>query len=619
MSADLDGSSRWFPVVSLDLYDGGPPDSSAGPCARLARELLLLGSEEPAWGERLLGWRRGGEVGVARLLRLHRLGMAAESASLWERADFYWRELRSGLRRLWRKSAPWEQVFAGLRQRGGAACEGTATEMRDRLLQEVFLDTHWAFYEGLSKGGEKPSADGRAFVHVGAIEELLGYSPWPAARQQEAFGALLEARVRASLASGARDQAVDLATRLAGRFPGVFEYEELLVEAELDRTLGAIRNGPGERGSRADAEALGRGIGRLELLLARYPHNAGLYDSLGMVEHLHAVKLANGGQPAEGLLAVEKSLTYRPGSKEVFEARAQLRGLMTSLQQRMQEVERAVARRANAQLNAQGLHMRAQARTGTSLADSYRTSRAAGSVAAALPVAAARTLWRQIGLSAPAAQWDERSLSLRQALGSMSVREPYDEAAIAGAWRDAISRHPDLADLDAERICAFVRRRLLGGDAPKAAVPATAPPPLVVLPRQGGPGSEPFADWLASRGGLALRILTGAAVALLAIAAVLTGRDAFHEHALDRSWNELQQAAERQDDLGVVQAAESYLQAPPAAAADPERRAAVLAAYSRSLVQWFVRLPGIPDAAALRHVERYRSLAAAGDAKGGGS
>jgi hypothetical protein len=616
MSVDADVPSRWFPAVSPGLYLGDSSPAEATPCERLARFLLSLGNEEPTWRENLLG--RGGRTGrpIARLLRLHRLAMDAEIGAIWKRADYYWRELRAELRRLWKKSLVWEQALAELQQPGGTACDARASVLRDRLLHEVFIDTHRAFFGGLSEAVAQPSPGDRAFVHVAAIEDLLDYSPWPAARQQAVFGPLLEARVQAAVTAGARDQAAELATRLLARFPDVLEYEDLLVRAETTRTLAALGTGASESASLADAATLERGIARLERIRSDHPYYVGLYDSIGILQHIHAVKLANGGRLSAALLAVERSLTYHPGVQEVIEARAKLQGMMQGLQERMRAVEAAIARKYNTHLNAEGLRLSNEARTGNRLAEDFRKSAAASAVASARPVAAARTLWRQIGLPVPSERWDERARLLLQALSTLQVSSSQSPEAVAAAWSSVAARHQDLDGLDAELICNFVRSRLQGDDGPPQARSLATPPPLTVRARQRLPGSESFLDWLTSRQGLALRAMTALAALLLAIAGLITTLDARHRRAQDSAWSNLQQAIERHDALGAVVAAESFLETPPPAAADATRQAAVLDIYSRSLVQWIARMQGAPDAVALRHLDRYRALVLRGGAKG---
>jgi hypothetical protein len=613
MSEEGPGLPRWFPLPSAEMYDEVPAAATA-PGERLARGLLALTKEEPSWRERLLG-RAGAGKRVARLLRLHRLALVAELAARWERADFYWCELREERKRLGRRSAAWDLALAGAARQSGEAGEATADELRSRLMQEVLIETHWAFYGGLSRGEERPATGDRRFVHVAAIEGLLDDSPWPKQRQQAAFGPLLEAWARSALAAGSRDLAVDVAARLLARYPHVFRYEELLVEAEVARTLGGLNNRDDQSGSQADAAVLERGIARLEQLRSQSRYNADLYQALGLLEHLHAVKLANAGRLAVALLAIEKSLTYRPGVKEVLEARTKLQTMMHSLQERMRAVEAAIAKQYNTSLNAAGQRMRAEALAGTGPAASYRQSLEAGAIGAALPLAAARTLWRQIGLPVPESRWDERARALFNALSKVRIENAADPAAVAAAWNGIAARDQELHGLEAALICAFIRNRLL--DLPPPADAAPAPPSLLVpSSRLSAGGSEPFGDWLTSRRGLALRTLAALAVALLAVAGPLTFRDRWRQHTQGRAWAELRQAIEHHDDLGVVAAAESFLGTPAPAGADPGRQAVVLEVYSRALVRWFARLPGAPDAAALRHLERFRALAAGGAARG---
>jgi len=544
------------------------------------------------------------------LLALHKAALEVEIDGIWGRADFFWQELRNELRILWNRTPVWEEAVASVARQEEIECDCSAIELRNRLLDEVFLETHYAFYLSLSQDVEKPSSSDRAFVHVEAIEQLLDHSSLSPDEKRAAYGPLFEARIAACREAGKWDQAVTFATRLASRFSEDLEYQDLLVYTEHRRTMNSLSNHDGESNNLADARALERGIQRQEALRRLYPSNSSLFESLAVLHHLRAVKLANGNLVADALLEVEKSLAFQPGEEAVEKTRGQLVEMMQALQIHVRALEAEVARRPNTHLNAKGMQLRDQARQGFRPAQSFRESPAVQQIRQALALAHVRTLWKRVGLPVPAEAWDEQAFALEQALGRIVSHPPQEPSELAITWRKAAQPDPLLVSLDPQPIEAFLRRHLFGEEEEKQQVASPAPAPLPVRSRERRPGGEPATYWLFSRQNPWIKAMAAMAIILVLAAGALTFRDLRNRHARNLAWNGLQEASRNRNDLGVVIASEAFFATLTPPGGDILREAQARSLYSEALVRWFLRIPGAPDAEALQHLKRYRSFLA---------
>src|SRR5262245_15718680 len=125
------GKTRFFPSVH-QLLQG---DSGVG------AKILALGedpfhffpSRRPL--HRLLG-----------ALWCHRQGMKAELESRWKRAEFFWSESRNRMAFLARQGLT--GILADLLKTMFPELSLDAVEVHCRLIEEVFLDTHVAFFNG---------------------------------------------------------------------------------------------------------------------------------------------------------------------------------------------------------------------------------------------------------------------------------------------------------------------------------------------------------------------------------------------------------------------------------------------------------------------------------------
>jgi hypothetical protein len=560
------------------------------------------------WRQRLLKWKLDGVGRIRKLLTFHRVAFEAEIEGVWGRADFFWQEQRNELGSLWDRESLWEDVIAQVARQTGIACDCSAKEIRDRLLDEIFLDTHHAFYLGLERPALSRAPSDRAYVHVEAIDQLLDRSSRSQDEKVAIYGPLFMDRIYACREADQWGQAVKFATRLVSRLPSDREALELLIHTEHLRTLKSLRPGKSESTEIANASIIQLGIERQEALLRLHPSNVSLFDSLGVLHHLRAVKLANGDKVADALVEIERSLAFRPDEEEVEKARPQLVGMMQALQQQMRAVELSLASRPNTHLNAQGLALRDQARRGLEPARRFRESNEAKQILRSREVAEMRSLWQRVGLPLPQEGGDQSAFALARALERITANPPKKPAGIMAAWSHVVAADPLLAQLPLEPIDAFLRSNLFGEEKRKITSTFPSPAPLNVRSQERRPGGETLAEWTFSRQNPWIKAQAVIAVVLILVAGMMSLTEARNRQARNRAWTGLEKAFQRRDDLGVVKASEVFFATSPPSGGDPQREARARSLYGEALVHWFLRSPGEPDVEALRHVERYRSF-----------
>jgi hypothetical protein len=603
-------SQRLFPPIGPDLYSLDEVSTDLTPDQQVARDVLALANQGFTRWQRVLGWKLDVPGRMGLLLLHHRLAMAAELAGQWQRADFFWQLLHTEFKALSGKPEAWETLVLCVANRPEVALLNDPGQLRLRLVDEILIDTHCAFYNGQVQQAEKLTLEDRAFVHVDYIKGLLTWSGLAGDALLSVLGPSEETRLTLYKEARKWEQALQVCTDMLERFPDRTDYQDKLVELHFSSTLAKVKNGTSERENRADATMLLGGIDRLEQMRKSYPYNVLIFDMLGYLYHLRAIKLANGLQLADALVAVQKALTYSPSLEEAYETQAKLVEMMENLQSQVQSLMAELAQRPNATLNEQGRRMQREASRGFDPLNAFLASEAA-QITEALHSARGRDVWQRIGLPAPAGRWDERARALLEGLGRVLAMPPEDPSGLAAIWADVAAQHTDLADLEPSRICTFLERRLFGEEQDQAAtqtmVPLPVPPILTVVPTKHRRGGEPFDYWLLSRQDLRLKVQAAVAIGGLLVAGGLTVSDALARKVRDTAYHQIVEAAETQAYLGIIEGAEAFL-AHPALNGYDERQRQVMDLYNEALVRWFVEQEGELDTEAEAHLKRYHTL-----------
>jgi hypothetical protein len=566
--------------------------------------LISLASAKMSSWQRFSGLGLQAQGRLTRLMLLHRLAMEAELQGLRSRAEFFWREFERKLTRA--------LLIRDLSQTFSADFGGPEPAARmgiqdfcEHLINEVFIDTQCAFFNGYSEQDQNPKPDAREFYHLDRLWSLLDVLDVEDDLKLQLLGDAAEYRIQVCCNAEKWDEANSGATDLLRRFPKNLKFQELRASLEFARATAGLKQVESEEANRSDAKRLEEPIQALEQMCKQFPSTARPYELAGRLHRIRAVKLANGGKPADSLLAIEKAAAYDPSIDTLDDDRAKVGSLMKELQQRMSEVLKAVASRPNTSLNYEGAQLKRQAEAGFAPSLTYRQSKEAQDLTAKSQSAQLRTIWRRIGLAEPAEDvWDVQAKLLIEATNEAMSQRPEDSVSLDRAWSSIAEHDPRVAALDTERITGFLKERFLSQNDSKPQTSTDVPRFSVSeAPRNAG---IPFGFWVFSSRDIRLKVQCVLACALLLLAGALALRNKIDFRQRESAWQQIQEAASRGDDFAVVEGSESFLDSSPSRS-DP-RTQQVESLYKSSLFRWFSRLPGQPDSSALAHVYHFRRL-----------
>jgi hypothetical protein len=615
---------RVFPPVGPDLYDLIGNGSALSPDQRVAVDVLCLANRDLPALQRLSGWGLDGTDQLGRLLHLHKLALEAELAGRWRQADFFWDAVHDRLSALADQTSVWQQVVETLSNRPRVVVLNEPRQLCRRLVHEVFVDLHCAFYNGYLQAGPAATSQHRAFAHVDRILGLVEIAPLPTEDLQTVLAPALESRITLCEEEQHWDRAVDLCAALLAHLPQVEETQDRLAGLYLASTLSNVKKAKSRRTHLKNAQRLREGIIRLDRMCGEYPRCAVIYEALGHLHHQRAISQANGGEMVEAVLSAQKAVAYHPGLKQARETRDALVKAMLQLQVQVKALQERVARQPRARLTPEGSRLVGEAHRGFGPSERF-LKMDAPQITAAVNTANGTRLWRAIGLPEPLDRPDDRSRALLVGMSQVMAQPPSDPEGVALAWSRVTKGDENLADLDPGPICGYLSERLFEGQPAAVPKPATAPratpqqPPVMagtVSQRQ--PSSEPFAFWLFSSKDRRIKLQAVAAILLVLLVGFLAIRDLSVRAARSAAFTRIVAAAEREDALGIIQGAEAFFSNRPLSGVDG-RDQQVIDLYTEAFVRWFVGLDSAPDTDAEAHVDRYQALILDADRQGGES
>lgn len=332
---------RIFPVISPNIYSSTSSNEfELTADQQVARNLLALANQKLFAG---LDWRRG-QLEVRRkfgyLLLQHRLGIEAELASQWQRADSFWLTLQTEFKALSTRQELWQELAQTLANTPEVRVMNKPAQLRQRLVDELLIDTHCAFYNGLMQQQAKPSwrdAYGkdsfqRAFVHIDYIQQLLEFSI-----VRDEVGTLLQeawqTRITACQQAKKWQQAIYYCQVRLKYSPNVIDFQSELVEVIYLATLAKLVEAKTKIQQFQNAKTLLTGISELEKCLKNYPHNLTIFQLLGNLYHLQAINLFSNHQLSESLVLIQKAITYNPYLEQAIQTRKELMQMMNQWQQ----------------------------------------------------------------------------------------------------------------------------------------------------------------------------------------------------------------------------------------------------------------------------------------------
>ena len=205
--------------------------------------------------------------------------------------------------------------------------------------------------------------------------------------------------------------------------------------------------------------------------------------------------------------------------------------------------------------------------------------------------------------------WSKLALKLWDGLEIALNHSPRSKLELRAVWENITTQETDLANLDATLICAFLERSIFEEDSGRILV--TPPSSSVSLPlltpisTHRKSGAEPFLPWLFSRQDRRIKLQAVCASVLLLMTSGLMLREQRVNAARDGAYRKILVAKMQQNDLGIVESAESFFSNAPLG--KDERNQQVINLYSESLVRWVAQQEKQLDINAQKHLERYRT------------
>jgi len=611
---------RIFPPITPALYSDGNGFEGLSPAQKATSDLLARGNKKLIWQQRF--WGRGLDYAEQfdRVLFHHRLAMEAELAARWTRADFFWRQVYNELEALKEKSDVWASLTTEFVAKTDYKAIDEPAQFRKHIFNELFIDAHCGFYNGLIQATGKLNRRSRAFAHLDYICALLRFSTIPEEQLASVIGPALKTRVELLTDANKLDAAIEAARLLVHYFPAQTDYQSSLARLYFTNTVAQLRNRKSEASNSRDAETLGTGIVVLEKLCRSYPYNLLLYQLVGQLYYIRSIKLAGSGSLSASLVDVQKALTYWPLFEEAKKTRIELLAAMRQLQGQMKNVIEQLRTHSNASLNEKGQKIAYEAQRGFTPVEKYIASEEAKMTAKAFSVVQARYIWQQIGLPIPEDNWNEQAVALIQKLNSLLAESSADLESPSIKWQQIVSENEEFATYDVNLVCAFLAKQDTKKADEKADEKQSAeqptvesfdtpdnPPLLTPVSTKRRLSSEPFSYWMLSARDMRVKFQAVAAILLVIVASGLTIWTARADQGRNDAYQKLIDAQARQDYLVVVEEAERFLANPSPLKSD-KRKPQVESFYNEAFVYWFMEQESALDEEALAHIDRYKAL-----------
>lgn len=233
---------RIFPPIEPKIYDKSDNMFALLPDREIAQKLLALANRKFTWQERLFGWKLDDQGQIGRLLYQHRLGIEAELEGQWQQADFFWNQVQIEIKDCAKKDALWQNLSREITNEAGMLVMKDPIKMRQRLVEELLIDTHYAFYNGLSQKSDNSQLENRAFIHIEYIQELVSLSNLDGQNLLSLLGLPWQKQISSCKKNGNWSKAIRVCQQRLKYFPQSLEFQNELVEVTAHKTLSKLCN-----------------------------------------------------------------------------------------------------------------------------------------------------------------------------------------------------------------------------------------------------------------------------------------------------------------------------------------------------------------------------------------
>ena len=511
---------RIFPKVKRDFYKSASAQINLSSEQKLACNFLSLSNRKIETWKELLRWKLDIKSKISFLLTYHKMAIEAELAERWERADFFWTQTYSILRKILKNKKEAKAFYENFAKSLEFNEVKDFACFFDILINEVFVDIHSAFYNGYITSSKKIDERNRAFVHIEYIISLLEFSDLCQKRKAVLINSALKLKLSIYEEQKKLDEAIDLCKLTLNLYSEQCYYQDKLAELYLSKTLGKLSNSESPYENLRDSNKLLKLIDCLKNLQIKYPYNISIFQVIGFSFYINSIKLANGNRLSSALVSVQKALTYNPGLKEAEEGKEKLVLAMMQFQKQMKEVIAQVAINPQISLNEEGRRLKNEAESGLTRLNIYINSPVAREITSSLNQAYAYNLWSSIGLEKTVDKWEEKSCSLLSVINSILKNPPKNNEILSVIWKEKSEKNELLSDLDAALICKFIEEKLFKKVEAEEFEEIQSSENIPILNTEFSekvPKEEPFKVWLFSGQNMNIKFQSLIAIILLFI------------------------------------------------------------------------------------------------------
>jgi hypothetical protein len=599
-------SERLFPPIRSYFYstDGF---TDLKPKQQSAAKIVGLANKKYTFGQQLFGWNLDAPGKIGRLLLLHKKAVEAEVEGQWRQADFFWEKFYNVLISIYHDESIWEELntfaFHDIGDDPGY--------LRQCMMEEVFIDTHCAFYNSRIKKDDELNPKDRVFFHAHYLETLINIAGISPRNFPSLFDPISTARIKVYKREGNWDQAIRIINDFLDHFPDSQKFQSNLALAIHGKIIEELNGGNGIDENSADADSIKRGIEYLEKYREKYSDNIVFYDVMGKLWHLHAIKLNHFAKFSEALISLQKALTFCPYRKEAKKTYKEILETMNQLKAKIEEAEGDIANSCIMLVPDEGFRVKKELSKGSEPADRYKQSKEAKQILESFYIAQTRSVWKELGFAMPSQeQWNEKSINLLNALAFVFENPPQKEADIKHIWEGIAKNNTELEKLDPEVICGYLERCLFKTKKSKNSEDSLqfSNAPIITTPAgEVKQKEEPFMYWFFSRKGIRYHLQIVLLFILIAIVAVIAIKDHKKHLSRDTSFKQITESGKADDFVKIIQGAEKFFSVKPLTKND-EREHYVKKLYDKAILRMFAEQTAELDANALEHFKRYRHL-----------
>lgn len=313
---------RIFPPIQPNIYQSNYDFSKATPDKKIALILLDLSNKKLTQAEKLFGFNLDAQGKLSRLLYCHRLAIETELAGECKQANFYWKQVQIEIQQLAKQDELWSTLVKELAKEPGVVVMKDPVKMRQRLVDELFIDTHYNFYHSIAQQSGKLEIKEQAFMHIKYIEELVNLSSFSGDNLLAQLDYPWQKQINLYQESEKWNEAFLVCKGRLELFPDSIKFQNELVDMKTKAALANL-TGKSQKISE-EARNLKREINFLEKLLKKYPYNLIIYQSIAGLYCKRSIRLSANKQIAKALLDVEKALTYNPDCIEAHRIKKEL-------------------------------------------------------------------------------------------------------------------------------------------------------------------------------------------------------------------------------------------------------------------------------------------------------